>query len=88
MHAAMKEAAEKVRPMTVVAGARETQARSTPLFHILVLIVKGRALDMLSSLGERDGRNGCDAYRQNMAAYERKCTTRSIGLLLKELHPV
>ena len=40
VHAEIQEAAEMPQPVTVVTGARETQA------HILVLMVGGRALEM------------------------------------------
>ena len=73
MHAEMKEAAEKVQQVIVVSGARETQARSTQLVHILVRMVFGRALKRLRSLRARD------AQRHLVAAYEPKSTTRSVG---------
>ena len=50
-------------------------------------MVKGRALEMLRSLGERDDRNVYEACRQIVAACEPKSATRSMGLLQKVLHP-
>ena len=63
MHTEMKEAAENLQPVTVVIGARETEARSTQLFHILVLVVKGRALEMLRSFGNESSAESAPSPR-------------------------
>ena len=42
---------------------------------------------MPRSLGERDDRNGYEAYRPILAAYEPKSAGRSMGLLQNVLHP-
>ena len=87
MPAAMKEDAEKLQSVTVVTSAHQAQARSKQLFHVYVLMVKkGRALEMLRSHGEKDDRNGYEAY-QIVAAYEPKSATRSMGHLQKVPHP-
>ena len=61
--------------------------RSTQLFQMLVLLVRGRALEILRSLGEAGSKSGYEAYRQLVNTYEPKTATRTMGLLHQVLQP-
>ena len=65
----------------------EVVARSAQLFHMLVLMVKGRALEMMRAIGEKGVKNGYEAYRQLVQTYEPKTATRTMGLLHAVLSP-
>ena len=75
--------------MTSPATATEPEvvARSAQLFHMLVLMVKGRALEMLRAIGEKGSKNGNEAYWQLVQTYEPKTATRTMGLLHAVLSP-
>ena len=64
MHNEMDEAAAGLEP-AAVADHRSTLARYTQLFQILVLMVKGRALEILLSVGQRGARTGNEAFKNS-----------------------
>ena len=53
MAAEMKQSADRAEPVQLRVEQAEAVGRSVQLFHILVMMVKGRALEILESIGER-----------------------------------
>ena len=62
-------------------------ARSSQLYHMLALLCKWRAQQILPSMHERGETNGYDAYRQLAVLYEPRTATRTMGLLHEVLNP-
>ena len=82
MHIKMTEGEGRLELAVVVADQRRTLARSTRLFHILVLIVKRRSVETLRLLGQRD-RHGYDAYTQLVAVRKPRSSDAIDGSLIK-----
>ena len=67
--------------------SEETVRRSEQLFHILVMMVKGRALEILKSVSLMGNMNGYAAFRLIWRHYEPESANRSMGLLYGVLNP-
>ena len=67
--------------------SEETVRRSEQLFHILVMMVKGRALEILKSVSLKGDMNGYEAFRLIWRHYEPESANRSMGLLYQVLNP-
>ena len=85
MRAEVKLAVESTTVATTTDPA--VNGRSSQLYHMLVLLCKGRALHILQSMHERGETNGYEAYRQLAVLYEPRTATRTMGLLHEVLNP-
>ena len=74
-------------PSVATTTDANVNARSSQLYHMLVLLCKGRALQILQSMHEKGEANGYEAYRQLAVLYEPKTATRTMGLLHEVLNP-